>query len=242
MPSVYLSPSLQEYNPYIDGGNEEYYMNLIADAIEPYLRASGIDFRRNDTDMTLRQALVKTLIKKGETISCGGSKTLDETGIYQMINSPDYNFLDRSAPGMTRPEVEEVYRQTFRADTFFMSTNALTENGELYNVDGNSNRVAALLYGPKSVIVVCGINKIVKNIDEAIKRVKTIAAPQNTIRLGIETPCGKTGECVSLRKENPELCDGCHGDTRICCNYVVSAQQRHIDRIKVIIIGEEYGY
>lgn len=188
------------------------------------------------------QALVKTLIKKGETISCGGSKTLDETGIYQMINSPDYNFLDRSAPGMTRPEVEEVYRQTFRADTFFMSTNALTENGELYNVDGNSNRVAALLYGPKSVIVVCGINKIVKNIDEAIKRVKTIAAPQNTIRLGIETPCGKTGECVSLGKENPELCDGCHGDTRICCNYVVSAQQRHIDRIKVIIIGEEYGY
>lgn len=154
------------------------------------------------------QALVKTLIKKGETISCGGSKTLDETGIYQIINSPDYNFLDRSAPGMTRPEVEEVYRQTFRADTFFMSTNALTENGELYNVDGNSNRVAALLYGPKSVIVVCGINKIVKNIDEAIKRVKTIAAPQNTIRLGIETPCGKTGECVSLRKENPELCDG----------------------------------
>ena len=78
------------------------------------------------------QTLVKTLIKKGETISCGGSKTLDETGIYQMINSPDYNFLDRSAPGMTRPEVEEVYRQTFRADTFFMSTNALTENGELY--------------------------------------------------------------------------------------------------------------
>ena len=73
------------------------------------------------------QALVKTLIKKGETISCGGSKTLDETGIYQIINSPDYNFLDRSAPGMTRPEVEEVYRQTFRADTFFMSTNALTE-------------------------------------------------------------------------------------------------------------------
>lgn len=123
-----------------------------------------------------------------------------------------------------------------------MSTNALTENGELYNVDGNSNRVAALLYGPKSVIVVCGINKIVKNIDEAIKRVKTIAAPHNTIRLGIETPCGKTGECVSLRKENPEFCDGCHGDTRICCNYVVSAQQRHIDRIKVIIIGEEYGY
>ena len=152
---------------------EKVMKNLERNKMKPY-------FCKNKEEA---QALVKTLIKRGETISCGGSKTLDETGIYQMINSPDYNFLDRSAPGMTRPEVEEVYRQTFRADTFFMSTNALTENGELYNVDGNSNRVAALLYGPKSVIVVCGINKIVKNIDEAIKRVKTIAAPQNTIRL-----------------------------------------------------------
>ena len=104
---------------------EKVMKNLERNKMKPY-------FCENSEEA---QALVKTLIKKGETISCGGSKTLDETGIYQMINSPDYNFLDRSAPGMTRPEVEEVYRQTFRADTFFMSTNALTENGELYNVD-----------------------------------------------------------------------------------------------------------
>lgn len=188
------------------------------------------------------QALVKTLIKKGETISCGGSKTLDETGIYQMINSPDYNFLDRSAPGMTRPEVEEVYRQTFRADTFFMSTNALTENGELYNVDGNSNRVACIVYGPRQVIMIVGVNKIVENLDEAILRVKTICAPMNTERLGIATPCNKTGKCVSLSKENPFMCDGCGGNTRICCNYVVSAKQRHKDRIKLIIVNENLGY
>ena len=118
----------------------------------------------------------------------------------------------------------------------------MTENGELYNVDGNSNRVAAIVFGPKSVICVCGVNKLVKNIDEAIRRVKTKAAPPNTVRLGIETPCAKTGACISLKQEDPDMCAGCHGDGRICCNYVVSAQQRHINRIKVIIIGEEYGY
>lgn len=187
-------------------------------------------------------ALVRTLIHEGDTVSCGGSVTLKETGVYDIITSGTYNFLDRSAEGITPDEVEEIYRKTFCADAFFTSANAVTENGELYNVDGNSNRVAAILYGPKSVVVVCGVNKLVKNIDEAIRRVKTVAAPQNTIRLHIETPCGKTGECVSLKKDNADFCDGCHGEGRICCNYVVCAQQRHVNRIKVIIIGEEYGY
>ena len=186
--------------------------------------------------------LVKSLINKGDVISSGGSVTLKQTGVYDIITSSDYNYLDRSAPGITREEVEEVYRKTFCADAFFTSSNAVTENGELYNVDGNSNRVAAILYGPKSVVVVCGINKLVKNIDEAIYRVKTKAAPPNTVRLGIETYCAKAGQCVSLNKENPELCEGCHSEGRICCNYVVCAQQRHVERIKVIIIGEEYGY
>ena len=188
------------------------------------------------------QALVKTLIKKGETISCGGSKTLDETGIYQMINSPDYNFLDRSAPGMTRPEVEEVYRQTFRADTFFMSTNALTENGELYNVDGNSNRVACIVYGPRQVVMVVGVNKIVSNINEAVKRVKEQAAPLNTKRLSCKTPCQVTGKCISLNNEDAMICDGCASPQRVCCNYVISAKQRHKDRIKVIIVNENLGF
>ena len=187
-------------------------------------------------------ALIKTLIQKGDTISSGGSVTLRQTGVYDVITSGDYNYLDRSAEGITPEEVEEVYRKTFSADAFFTGANAVTENGELYNVDGNSNRVAAILYGPKSVVVVCGVNKIVKNIDEAIYRVKTVAAPQNTIRLNIETPCSKTGSCVSLRKDRPDMCDGCHGDGRICCNYVVCARQRHVNRIKVILIGESYGY
>lgn len=186
--------------------------------------------------------LVKSLIRKGDVISSGGSVTLKQTGVYDIITSSDYNYLDRSRPGITREEVEEVYRKTFCADAFFTSANAVTENGELYNVDGNSNRVAAILYGPKSVVVVCGVNKIVKNIDEAVKRVKTKAAPPNTVRLGFDTYCSKTGRCVSLNSENPELCAGCSADGRICCNYVVCAQQRHVGRIKVIIVGEELGY
>lgn len=185
--------------------------------------------------------LVKTLVQPGATVSCGGSVTLKQTGVYDIIASGDYDFLDRSAC-KTAEETDALYRQVFSADAFFTSANAVTENGELYNVDGNSNRVAAIVFGPKSVICVCGVNKLVKNIDEAIRRVKTKAAPPNTVRLGIETPCAKTGACISLKQEDSDMCAGCHGDGRICCNYVVSAQQRHINRIKVIIIGEEYGY
>ena len=127
-------------------------------------------------------------------------------------------------------------------DTFFTSSNAVTERGELYNVDGNSNRVACIVYGPRQVIMVVGKNKIVPNINAAVERVKKSAAPPNTVRLSCDTPCAKLGECVSLSNENAFICDGCHGESRICCNYVISAQQRHKDRIKVIIVNENLGY
>ena len=90
--------------------------------------------------------------------------------------------------------------------------------------------------------MIVGVNKIVKDINEAIYRVKTVAAPANTERLNIATPCNKTGRCMSLSKEDSMICDGCGGDNRICCNYVVSAKQRHKDRIKVIIVNENLGY
>lgn len=185
--------------------------------------------------------LVKTLLEKGSTVATGGSMTLRETGVEDLLRSGDYNFIDR-AKATTAEETEEVFLSAFRADTYLMSTNALTEDGVLYNVDGNSNRVAALLYGPKSVIVVCGYNKIVKDMDEAVYRMKTVAAPLNTKRLRTGTYCQQTGECMSLKKDNPFICDGCKGAGRICCNYVVSAQQRKKDRIKVIIVGEELGF
>lgn len=186
--------------------------------------------------------LVRTLVKEGDTVSNGGSITLKQTGVMDELKSGKYNYLDRSREGITREEVEQVYRDTYSADVYFASSNAITESGCLYNVDGNSNRVSAILYGPKSVVLVCGYNKIVKDLDEAVKRVKTCAAPPNTVRLSCDTYCAEKGSCMSLNKENAEMSDGCHSAARICCNYVVCAQQRHIDRIKVIIVGEELGY
>ena len=186
--------------------------------------------------------LIRTLVNEGDTVSNGGSVTLKECGVMDELKSGRYHYLDRSREGITREEVEEVYRETYKADVYFASANAVTESGYLYNVDGNSNRVSAILYGPKSVVLVCGYNKIVKNIEEAELRVKQKAAPPNTVRLNCDTYCAKAGECVSLKNSDREMCDGCHSPARICCNFVISAQQRHIDRIKVIFVGEKLGY
>ena len=185
--------------------------------------------------------LIKTLVKKGESMSCGGSVTLHECEVdTKILKSGDYDFIDRS--GLQGEELREAYGKAFMCDTFFTSSNAVTERGELYNVDGNSNRVACIVYGPRQVIMVVGKNKIVPNINAAVERVKKSAAPPNTVRLSCDTPCAKLGECVSLSNENAFICDGCHGESRICCNYVISAQQRHKDRIKVIIVNENLGY
>ncbi len=186
--------------------------------------------------------IVKTLLKDGDTVGVGGSMSLFECGVIDHLRCGKYNFLDRYADNLSKDDVNDIYRKSFSADAYLCSSNAITENGDLYNVDGNSNRVAAILYGPASVIMIVGKNKIVKNIDEAVKRVKTIAAPKNCDRLNLDTYCRLKGECMSLLNENADMCEGCKGDTRICCNYVVSSYQRTKDRIKVILVDEEIGY
>lgn len=182
------------------------------------------------------------LLREGDVIAAGGSITLGETGIREMLRRGPYRFLDRDRAGLSREQVEEIYREAFRADAYLCSANAITERGELYNVDGNSNRVAAILYGPKSVIVVAGCNKIVPDLAAAVHRVKTQAAPKNCARLSCATFCREAGECVSLRQDSPEMPEGCQSEARICCNYVVSAYQRQRGRIKVILVGEPLGY
>lgn len=184
--------------------------------------------------------LIKTLIKDGESVSHGGSETLKEIGAIELLKSGNYDYIDRS--GLEGEELRQSYIRAFGCDTYLTSVNAVTENGELYNVDGNSNRVACIVYGPRQVIAVVGMNKIVADINEAVTRVKTTAAPPNTRRLDCKTPCAATGQCISLNKENPLICDGCESPQRICCNYVISAKQRHKDRIKVIIVNESLGY
>ena len=159
--------------------------------------------------------------------------TLRETGVWDLMKNGPYEFLDRE----TMPQ-EEVYRKTFSADVFLTSANAITEHGELYNVDGNGNRVAALIFGPKRVIVVAGINKIVRNLDQAILRVKTMAAPANGVRLETRTPCSRIGQCAACEGG---MTDGCASERRMCCQYVVTGYQR-TDRIRVVLVGESLGY
>lgn len=192
---------------------------------------------------TKEEALAKVMefINEGDTVTNGGSETLKQVGVIDAVKNGNFNYVDRSA-AETREEAEELMREAYFADVYLTSSNAVTQHGELYNVDGNSNRVSAILYGPKSVVVVCGFNKIVKNFDEAVYRVKTKAAPPNTKRLHTGAYCEANGECLSCGSDGSFMCDGCRGDGRICCNYVVCAQQRHKERIKVIIVGEELGY
>lgn len=181
--------------------------------------------------------MVRSMLPKGAVIASGGSETLKECGILELLRSGEYQYLDRTqcAP----EEVGDLYRKVFSADVFLCSSNAIIENGALYNVDGNANRVAALTFGPKSVIVVAGANKIVPTLEAAINRVKRVAAPVNTMRLSQETPCARCGVCAGI---NGEMQDGCHSEQRICCSYVVNAWQRIPNRIKVILVAEDLGF
>lgn len=174
---------------------------------------------------------VKELLNEGDTVTCGGSMSLFETGVIDHLRSERYQFLDRYVPGMTPADVRQLFIEAFTADAYLCSTNAITENGELYNVDSNSNRIAAMLFGPDNVIVIAGYNKIVRNLEEAEERVRSIAAPANCIRLNSKTPCVQTGHCES-----------CNSEDKICRNYVIMATQKIKNRVKVILVGEELGY
>lgn len=153
---------------------------------------------------------IEELISPKSKVSCGGSMTLFETGVIDHLKSGRYEFLDRYKEGLTQDEIKEIFRQSFLSDAYVTSTNAITENGEIYNVDGNGNRVAAMLYGPDKVIIVAGVNKIVPNVEEAIIRTKEYASPINAKRLNKETPCTKIGRCVE-----------CNSDNRICNEYTL---------------------
>lgn len=174
--------------------------------------------------------LVKTLVPEGATVGAGGSMTLAECGVMALLRSGAYRFLDRAA-AKTPEETQRIYRETFSADCYFASANAVTEAGEILNVDGNGNRAAAVTFGPASVILVVGCNKIVGDLAAAERRIESVAAPANARRLACKTPCAVTGQCAH-----------CASAARICCTYVLHRFQRQAGRIKVILVGEPLGY
>ncbi len=187
--------------------------------------------------------IVKEMLFEGCTITAGGSVSLIDSGVWKLIKSPEYNFLDRSRFGISEEERLEAFKASIGCDFFFCSTNALTENGELVNVDGLCNRISSIAFGPKKVIMVVGVNKIVKDVNEGFLRIKREVAPKNCVRLGIDSPCSKLGHCVSLEKsDNPNTTAGCEYAGRICCSYLVNAHQRIKDRITVILCNDSLGY
>lgn len=175
--------------------------------------------------------LAMSFVKPGMSASNGGSMTLQECGIMDMLRSrEDITFLDRDN-GKTPEEVQDILHQALSCDCYFMSTNAITLEGELVNIDGSGNRVAALIYGPKEVIIVAGMNKVTSDIPSAYKRIKDIASPPNCVRLNKNTPCSLTGKCGD-----------CLGDDSICSQTVITRRSGIVGRIKVILVGEELGY
>lgn len=175
--------------------------------------------------------ILKEFIQEDSVVGTGDSITLLETGVLDFLREGNYIFLDKYRDGITSEEKRQIYIQNFSADTFLCSTNALTEEGELYNIDGNGSRVAPMIYGPKQVIIVAGINKLVKNLEEAERRVRNYAAPIDAKRLGKDTPCTKLGHCVD-----------CKSPDRICNDFVTITRQFVKDRIKVIIVAKPLGY
>lgn len=175
--------------------------------------------------------LAKELVPAGSTVAFGGSVSLSESGVMDMLRSrDDIRLIDRSKANSPE-EIKQMYRESFSSDVYFMSTNAITADGELVNIDGNGNRVAALIYGPDKVVMIVGMNKLVSSIADAINRVSDIAAPANGVRLNKQTPCALTG-----------FCHECFSPDCMCSHTVITRRCSIPDRIHVILIGESIGY
>ena len=180
---------------------------------------------------TAEEARAKALelIPENSTVSWGGSVTIDEIGLKKAVIDGGYNVINRDEAG-TPEERTELMRKALTCDVFLMSANAVSEDGQLVNIDGNGNRVAALCFGPKEVIVVAGMNKVAGNIEEAYARARKFAAPVNAQRFNLGTPCNRTG-----------MCSDCLSPDSICSQLVVTCRTSG-GRIKVILVGEDLGF
>ncbi len=181
---------------------------------------------------TKEEALAKALelIPETDLVAWGGSVSIDEIGLLAAVKARN-PVVDRDT-ATTMEEKVELMRKGLTCDTFLMSTNALSEDGILVNIDGNGNRVASLIFGPKQVVIIAGMNKIAKNLDAAVARVRSNAAPINAQRFaGISTPCAKTG-----------VCSNCNSPDCMCCQVVITRHSRQAGRIKIILVGENLGF
>ena len=177
-------------------------------------------------------ALAKALelIPEGSNVAWGGSMSIEEIGLKKAIIEGNYNELNRDL-AKNPEEKRAIEIATYDADYFLTSANAVSEDGVIVNIDGNSNRVSAIAYGPKHVLMIVGMNKIVKDAENALSRARNEAAPINAQRFNIDTPCKKTGACFD-----------CLSPSSICCQFLVTRRSMHAGRIKVILVNEDLGF
>lgn len=175
--------------------------------------------------------MVEDLIPKGSSIAVGGSVTLSDMGLVDYFRDGDFDFYDRYVSGVSWPERVEILRESMLADYLVTGANAITENGEIVNVDCTGNRVAGMIFGPKEVVMIVGINKVVPTIDDAFKRLREIA-PMNVKRIGHKTPCEESG-----------VCEDCQIPDRMC-NYttIIHHGMKFENRIHIILVAEDTGY
>lgn len=174
--------------------------------------------------------LAREIVEPGQSVTWGGSVSFAESGIKAALAADGHPMIDRSR-AVTPEEQDEMWREQVGADWFFMGTNAITLDGELVNIDGNANRLALLLHGPKHVCVIAGMNKVVADVESGLKRIRTVTCPLNAARLHTGTPCELAG-----------VCSNCHAEKCMCCQEVITRHSRHDGRIHVILVGEDLGF
>ncbi len=194
------------------------------------LKKNGFDARYAANGAEALQA-VAGFVRPGMTVGFGGSMTLTSIGAQDKARELGAEVLDHNAPGLDAQRKLEVRRAQLTCDLFVSSSNAVTLEGDIVNVDGAGNRVAALTFGPKKTVVVVGANKIVRDLDEALARLETHASPMNNKRLNQPNPCVKTGQC-----------EDCQGDSRICRVYQILRRRPSLSDFTVIVVGERLGY
>lgn len=208
---------------------QEAYKNLGNSMIKNFQKRNMEAYYCETSEDAVKLAL--ELMKDGGTVGMGGSETVKEIGLVDALKASDHlEFIDRSV-AKTPEEKQEIFFKSIQCKYFLMSSNAITIDGELVNIDGNGNRLACLMCGPEQVLVIAGMNKVVDDVDSGIERVGLHAAPPNAARLGTRTPCAVLGHCGD-----------CHSEDCMCCQIVVTRHSRQKGRIKVILVGEELGY
>ena len=177
------------------------------------------------------EALAKALelIPEGATVSWGGAMSAQQIGLMEAVNNGPYNTIDRDKC-KTMEERDKAAKDAMFCDVYLTGANGLSLDGQMVNIDGTGNRVAATIFGPKSVLVIAGMNKVADDLDSAIKRARTVAAPMNQQRFQLNNPCTVTGTCAD-----------CKSETCICNQIVITRHCRPVGRIKFILVGEDLG-